>query len=104
MPCSLDPLTGFFRDGSAYLNSDAGTHTVCAIMTKEFLEFSKAQGNDLSTPRKEFNAGINARGRMVFVRASMGRGPEGGLCSKVRLSTNIKTLEFVELNELKNIR
>ena len=55
-PCSLDPLTGFFRDGCCNTgNSDAGTHTVCAIMTKEFLNFSKAQGNDLSTPRKEFN-------------------------------------------------
>lgn len=54
--CSLHPKTGFFRDG--YCNcdpSDYGQHTVCAIMTDEFLEFSKSVGNDLSTPRPEYN-------------------------------------------------
>ena len=53
--CCLDPVTGFFRDGfcntSAY---DRGSHTVCALVTNEFLEFSKSRGNDLSTPVPEF--------------------------------------------------
>ena len=55
-PCSRDPLTGFFRDGCCNTNpSDHGSHTVCAEMTKEFLAYSKSKGNDLSTPRPEFN-------------------------------------------------
>src|SRR6478609_667538 len=55
VPCSFDPLTGFFRDGCCKTNSDDfGTHVICAVMTEEFLDFSKAQGNDLSTPAPEW--------------------------------------------------
>ena len=55
MSCSEDPLTGFYRDGSCRTGpEDRGSHTVCARMTQEFLEFSKARGNDLMTPRPEF--------------------------------------------------
>jgi len=54
-PCSLDPLTGFYRDGSCCTGAeDIGSHTVCAVMTAEFLLFSRAQGNDLSTPMPDF--------------------------------------------------
>ncbi|MFA5508532.1 MAG: DUF2237 domain-containing protein, partial [Vulcanimicrobiota bacterium] len=50
-PCSLDPMTGFYRDGCCRTgNGDYGVHVVCTVMTDEFLAFSKAQGNDLSTP------------------------------------------------------
>ena len=50
-PCGLDPLTGFYRDGCCESGGDdEGVHSVCAVMTDEFLEFSRAQGNDLSTP------------------------------------------------------
>jgi uncharacterized protein len=53
--CSLKPMTGFFRDGCCNTSAqDAGSHTICAIMTAEFLEFSKSRGNDLSTPVAEF--------------------------------------------------
>ena len=53
--CSHDPVTGFFRDGCCNTSpSDRGLHTVCAIMTDAFLEYSKAAGNDLSTPHPEF--------------------------------------------------
>ena len=53
--CSNDPMTGFFRNGCCETSpEDLGSHTVCAVMTAEFLAFSKAQGNDLSTPRPEF--------------------------------------------------
>ena len=53
--CSKDPVTGFFRNGSCdTCNDDEGSHTVCAIMTDEFLAFSKYLGNDLTTPRLEF--------------------------------------------------
>lgn len=53
--CSTDPMTGWFRNGSCdTCSQDGGSHTVCAVMTDEFLEYSKAQGNDLITPRPEF--------------------------------------------------
>ena len=53
--CSIKPMTGFYRDGCCDTGrEDAGSHTVCAVMTSEFLEFSKSRGNDLSTPVPEF--------------------------------------------------
>jgi uncharacterized protein len=55
LPCSRDPLTGFYRDGCCATGpEDLGSHTVCAIVTREFLEFSALAGNDLSTPRPEW--------------------------------------------------
>jgi uncharacterized protein (DUF2237 family) len=55
LPCSTDPLTGFFRDGCCATGpEDVGSHTVCAVMTEEFLSFSLRAGNDLSTPRPEW--------------------------------------------------
>lgn len=54
-PCCFDPVTGFFRDGYCRTDStDHGRHVVCAQMTAEFLEFTAARGNDLSTPRPEY--------------------------------------------------
>jgi len=63
--CSLKPMTGFFRDGCCDTSSqDVGSHTVCAVMTAAFLEFSKSRGNDLSTPVPEFGfAGLNVGDR-----------------------------------------
>ena len=55
VPCSFDPLTGFFRDGCCRTTEDdVGTHVVCAVMTEEFLKFSANRGNDLSTPIPEY--------------------------------------------------
>ena len=55
-PCSIDPLTGFYRDGSCQTGSEnPGVHAVCIYATKEFLEYSKKSGNDISTPMKEYN-------------------------------------------------
>ena len=55
VPCSFDPMTGFFRDGCCKTDTnDLGRHLVCAIVTKEFLQFSLEKGNDLITPRPEF--------------------------------------------------
>ncbi len=55
-PCSMKPLTGYFRDGSCNTDEkDFGSHTVCAIMTEEFLRYSFDMGNDLITPRPEYN-------------------------------------------------
>ena len=54
-PCSMDPVTGFFRSGCCDTSpEDVGSHTVCAVMTAEFLAFSKRSGNDLSTPMPQF--------------------------------------------------
>ena len=55
LPCSVEPLTGFFRDGScATCAEDVGNHTVCSVVTAEFLDFSKRAGNDLSTPMPQW--------------------------------------------------
>jgi len=55
-PCSTDPETGYLRDGCCHhLDEDRGRHEICAVMTEAFLKFSKAQGNDLITPRPEFD-------------------------------------------------
>ncbi len=54
-PCSSEPLTGFYRDGCCATGpEDLGSHTVCSVLTREFLEFSRLAGNDLSTPRPEW--------------------------------------------------
>ena len=55
-PCSFDPNTGFFRDGHCHTCAqDHGSHTVCAVMTAEFLSFSKSRGNDLTTPMPQYD-------------------------------------------------
>ena len=54
-PCSTDPMTGFFRDGCCHTNAeDHGMHTICAVMTADFLVYSKSRGNDLSTPHPAY--------------------------------------------------
>jgi uncharacterized protein len=62
LPCSTEPLTGFYRNGCCSTGpEDIGSHTVCVVMTDEFLEFSRLAGNDLSTPRLEWGfAGLKA--------------------------------------------
>lgn len=55
-PCCMDPLTGYFRDGSCNTDeTDFGSHTVCVVMTEDFLRYSFDMGNDLITPRSEYN-------------------------------------------------
>ena len=65
--CSLDPVTGWYRNGCCETGGDdTGVHTVCAIMTDDFLEFSKAAGNDLSTPMPQYGfAGLKAGDRIL---------------------------------------
>ena len=54
--CCTDPMTGFYRDGHCHTGpDDRGVHVVCAVMTEDFLTYTKAQGNDLSTPRPQYN-------------------------------------------------
>ena len=101
--CSTDPLTGFYRDGACNTGSgDAGVHTVCAVMTEEFLVFSKAAGNDLSTPVPAFGfQGLNPGDRWCVCVNRWKEAYDAGVAPPVVLSaTHAMSLEFVSLEEL----
>ena len=103
LTCSDRPLTGFFRDGCCNTSEeDLGSHTVCVVLTAEFLEFSKARGNDLSTPRPEFDfPGLKAGQRWGLCAARWVEALQAGVAPRVILeATHAKTLEFVELETL----
>jgi uncharacterized protein (DUF2237 family) len=102
--CSFDPLTGFYRDGCCKTGpEDTGSHLVCAIMTDDFLKFSKMVGNDLSTPIPQWRFPGLVEGDQWCL--CMNRWKEAfyaGCAPKIKLeSTHIKALEFVELDILK---
>ena len=101
--CSRDPLTGFFRDGHCNTCAeDNGSHTVCAVMTAEFLAYSKYVGNDLSTPRPEFGfAGLNAGDHWCLCAARFLQAHDEGCAPKVKLeATHQDALEIVPLRVL----
>lgn len=102
--CSERPMTGFFRDGCCNTSEeDLGLHTVCVVMTDEFLAFSKMRGNDLSTPHPEFGfPGLKAGDRWCLCAARWREALEAGAAPRVVLnSTNEATLEIVSLEMLK---
>jgi uncharacterized protein (DUF2237 family) len=102
--CSERPLTGFFRDGCCNTSDeDVGRHTVCIVLTAEFLEFSKAAGNDLSTPRPEFDfPGLQPGDRWCLCAARWRQAWEAGSAPRVVLNaTNEATLDIVPLDALK---
>ncbi|MEM7544438.1 MAG: DUF2237 domain-containing protein [Pseudomonadota bacterium] len=104
-PCSNDPVTGFFRNGCCDTSAlDQGSHTVCAVMTRDFLEFSKARGNDLSTPRPEFGfAGLKPGDQWCLCAARWAEAFAHGKAPKVRLSsTHIRALDIASLDELRS--
>ena len=97
--CSINPMTGFYRDGCCNTGpGDVGTHTVCSIMTDEFLEYSQSKGNDLITPRPEFDfPGLKAGDAWCLCAMRWEEARQAGCAPRVKLtSTNIKTLEMVE--------
>jgi uncharacterized protein (DUF2237 family) len=97
-PCSTDPMTGFFRDGCCNTGPmDGGSHTVCAVMTAEFLAHSKYLGNDLSTPRPEFRfPGLKPGDRWCLCAARFLQAHEEGVAPKVHLaSTHERALDVV---------
>ena len=101
--CSQDPLTGFFRNGCCDTdNHDRGLHTVCVILTDEFLKFSLEVGNDLSTPRPEFDfPGLKAGDRWCLCAMRWAEAFEAGVAPNVFLeSCHQKALEFVSLEDL----
>lgn len=102
-PCSTDPVTGYFRDGHCNTCAeDAGSHTVCAVMTAEFLAFSKYVGNDLSTPRPEFGfAGLQPGDRWCLCAARFLQAYDEGCAPRVSLaSTHQRALDIVPLAAL----
>jgi uncharacterized protein len=104
LTCSDRPLTGFFRDGCCNTSEeDLGSHTVCVVLTAEFLEFSKASGNDLSTPRPEYGFdGLQPGQRWCLCAARWLQAYKAGKAPQVSLnSTNQAALEIVPLDALK---
>ena len=102
--CSLDPLTGWYRDGCCNTDeNDHGLHTVCAKMTLEFLEFSKSVGNDLSTPRPQFEFdGLKPDDLWCLCASRWQEAFEAGKAPLVKLSsTNIATLNICKIEDLK---
>jgi uncharacterized protein (DUF2237 family) len=104
VPCSFEPLTGFFRDGCCKTNEeDIGSHLVCAIVTKEFLQFSLSKGNDLITPRPEYQfPGLVAGDQWCLCLNRWIEAVQAECAPMIKLeSTNIKALELVSLDFLK---
>ncbi len=102
-PCSLDPLTGWFRDGCCNTDdSDVGSHTICAVVTAEFLEHQRAIGNDLITPRPEYGfPGLEPGDRWCVTAANWLRAHLDGAAAPVVLSaTHERALEIVPLEVL----
>jgi len=103
-PCSMEPKTGFFRDGLCNTcDEDAGSHTVCAVMTAEFLAFSKYVGNDLSTPRPEYGfPGLRPGERWCLCAARFLQAHDEGCAPAVHLqATHRRALEIVPLEVLR---
>lgn len=104
-PCSTDPVTGFFRDGHCNTCvADQGSHTVCVVMTDEFLAYSKYFGNDLSTPRPEFNfTGLKSGDCWCLCAARFLQAHAEGVAPKVHLAaTHQRALEIVSLEILRD--
>ena len=104
-PCSTSPLTGFYRNGCCETGPhDTGMHTVCAVMTAEFLEFSKAAGNDLSTPRPEFAfPGLKPGDRWCLCAPRWKEALDAGMAPQLVLEAcHEETLAIVPLGVLKD--
>lgn len=105
--CCFEPKTGFYRDGFCKTGEeDYGTHVVCSIMTKEFLEFTKLQGNDLSTPMPQWSfAGLKPGDKWCLCAMRWVQAEKAGKAPKVVLeATHEKALEYTSLEKLKSHR
>jgi len=103
-PCCFDPMTGFFRDGFCKTGpEDLGLHLVCAVMTAEFLQFSKAVGNDLSTPVPAYDfPGLKPGDRWCLCVTRWVEALRAGKAPQIILeSTHISAIEFADLADLK---
>ncbi len=103
--CSMNPRTGWFRDGCCNTDgNDNGVHTVCAIMTESFLEFSASMGNDLSTPMPQYGfPGLKPGDQWCLCAPRWAEALEAGMAPKVVLAaTHARTLDWCNLDDLKN--
>ncbi len=103
-PCSVDPVTGFYRDGCCNTCvEDRGSHTVCVEVTKEFLEYSRFAGNDLSTPMPDYNfPGLKPGNRWCLCASRWLEAYNKGMAPKVYLSgTHKSALDIVPIELLK---
>lgn len=104
-PCCKFPMTGFYRDGFCRTGpEDLGQHTICVRLTQEFLEFTKAAGNDLSTPRPEFDfPGLIPGDQWCLCAGRWQEAFEAGAAPKVILeATDASALGVVRLEDLKS--
>ncbi len=102
--CCVDPLTGFYRDGFCLTDAhDAGRHVICAIMTEEFLTFTKSRGNDLSTARPEYNfSGLKAGDGWCVCAYRWREAMEENVAPPVKLDAcHARALDYVSLDDLK---
>jgi uncharacterized protein (DUF2237 family) len=103
--CSLDPVTGYYRNGACdTCAADQGSHTVCAVMTDEFLAYSKYVGNDLSTPRLEFGfSGLKAGDGWCLCASRFLQAHDEGCAPRVNLhATHVRALEIVSIEVLRD--
>ena len=104
IPCSMDPLTGFYRSGCCDTGpDDQGSHTECVVLTEEFLTFSRTAGNDLSTPMPEWGfPGLKPGDRWCLCAARWQEALQAGVAPSVLLeATNAASLEYVDLDDLR---
>ncbi|MXQ08621.1 DUF2237 family protein [Alphaproteobacteria bacterium GH1-50] len=102
-PCSTSPVTGFFRDGACNTCAeDHGSHTVCAVLTAEFLAYSKYVGNDLTTPRPEFRfPGLKPGDRWCLCAGRFLQAAEEGAAPRINLAaTHRRALDIVPIDVL----
>lgn len=102
--CCSSPMTGFYRDGFCHTGAeDVGVHTVCAVMTEEFLRFSQAAGNDLSTPMPQYGfPGLQPGDCWCLCAARWAEALAAGMAPRVRLEAcHQYSLEFVNLADLR---
>ncbi len=105
IPCSTDPLTGFYRSGCCDTGpDDQGSHTVCVVLTEEFLTFSRSVGNDLSTPMPQWGfPGLKPGDRWCLCAARWREALLAGVAPAVVLeATNVACLEYVDLEDLQS--
>ena len=103
-PCGTDPMTGFFRDGCCSTGpEDLGSHTICAVVTAEFLDHQRRIGNDLSTPRPQYRfPGLLPGDRWCVTAANWARADDDGVAAPVVLAcTNEAVLQIVPMEALR---
>ena len=102
--CCTDPMTGYYRDGYCHTDKmDRGKHVICAVVTREFLEFSRQRGNNLMSPAPEYNfPGLQDGDSWCLCALRWKEALNAGLAPPVKLeSTHKKALEFIDIEDLK---